>query len=40
MIKTGANSKGFVGCGAPTMKPVLNGTDYASVNTMELSKKI
>ena len=33
-----ANSKGFVACAAPTMKPVLNGTDYKSVNTMELSK--
>ena len=34
---TSANSKGFVGCATPTMKPVLNGTDYTSVNTMHLS---
>lgn len=29
---TTANSYGFVGLVKPTMKPVLNGTDYTSVN--------
>ena len=35
---TTGNSQGFVAAVSRAMKPALNGTDYTSGNTMELSK--